>query len=72
MTTPVINRPEVAIFGPNKIRAKLEMRDGEIVERKVFNFSLSCDHRIIDGYDAALMVQYLKQLIEDPMVMFLD
>ena len=71
VTTPVINRPEVAIFGPNKIRPKLEMRDGDVVERMVMNFSVSCDHRIIDGYDAAEMVQYLKRLVEDPTTLFL-
>ena len=71
VTTPVINRPEVAIFGPNKIRPKLEMREGEVVERRVMNFSVSCDHRIIDGYDAAEMVQYMKGLLEDPAGLFL-
>ena len=71
VTTPVINRPEVAIFGPNRIRPKLELRDGDPVERLVMNFSVSCDHRIIDGYDAATMVQYIKGLLEDPLSMFL-
>ena len=71
VTTPVINRPEVAIFGPNKIRPKLEMRDGAVVERQVMNFSVSCDHRIIDGYDAAALVQYSKSLLEDPAGLFL-
>lgn len=72
VTTPVINRPQVAIFGPNKIRPKLEMRDGEVVERLVMNFSVSCDHRVIDGYDAALMIQDLKRRLEDPLEMFLS
>ncbi len=71
VTTPVINRPEVAIFGPNKIRNKLELRDGEIVERKVMNFSVSCDHRVIDGYAAAAMIADLKTLLQDPQAMFL-
>ncbi|MBC6403056.1 MAG: 2-oxo acid dehydrogenase subunit E2 [Hyphomonadaceae bacterium] len=71
VTTPVINRPEVAIFGPNRIRPKLELRDGGLVERLVMNFSISCDHRIIDGYDAATMAQYIKGLLEDPLSMFL-
>ena len=70
VTTPVINRPEVAIFGPNKIRPKLELRDGDIIERQVMNFSVSCDHRVIDGYDAAAMVQDLKALLENPESMF--
>ncbi len=71
VTTPVINRPEVAIFGPNKIRSKLEFRGGDIIERKVMNFSVSCDHRVIDGYDAAAMVQDLKALLENPESMFI-
>ena len=70
VTTPVINRPEVAIFGPNKIREKLVMEHGEIAIRKVMNFSVSCDHRVIDGYDAAKMMQELKARLEDPASMF--
>ena len=70
VTTPVINRPEVAIFGPNKIREKLVMEHGEVAIRKVMNFSISCDHRVIDGYDAAKMMQDLKACIEDPTSMF--
>jgi len=70
VTTPVINRPEVAIFGPNKIRDTLAMDKGEVVVRKVMNFSVSCDHRVIDGYDAAKMMQDLKARIEDPTSMF--
>lgn len=72
VTTPVINRPEVAIFGPNKIRPKLVLENGEVKERLVMNFSISCDHRIIDGYDAASMMQYIKGLLEDPVFMFFD
>lgn len=72
VTTPVINRPQVAIFGPNKIRPKLEMRDGVVVERLVMNFSVSCDHRVIDGFDAASMIQDLKRRLEDPLEMFLN
>ena len=70
VTTPVINRPEVAIFGPNKIREKLVMARGEVAVRKVMNFSVSCDHRVIDGYDAAKMMQDMKARIEDPTSMF--
>jgi len=72
VTTPVINRPEVAIFGPNKIRSKLILQEGAVKERLVMNFSISCDHRIIDGYDAAMMMQYIRGLLEDPIMMFLD
>jgi len=70
VTTPVINRPEVAIFGPNKIREKLVLDNGEVSARKVMNFSVSCDHRVIDGYDAAKMMQDLKARIESPTSMF--
>ena len=72
VTTPVINRPEVAIFGPNKIRPKLILENGEVKERLVMNFSVSCDHRVIDGYDAAMMVQDLKALLQDPVFMLLS
>ena len=72
VTTPVINRPEVAIFGPNKIRKKLFLEEGKIVERLVMNFSVSCDHRVIDGYDAAKMMQDMKGALEDPLFMFLS
>ncbi len=70
VTTPVINRPEVAIFGPNKIREKLVFEGEDIVACKVMNFSISCDHRVIDGYDAAKMMQDLRARIEDPTSMF--
>jgi 2-oxoisovalerate dehydrogenase E2 component (dihydrolipoyl transacylase) len=70
VTTPVINRPEVAIFGPNKIRETLVREDGEIRSRLVMNFSVSCDHRVIDGYDAAKMMQDLKARVEDPTSIF--
>ena len=72
VTTPVINRPEVAIFGPNKIRKKLFLEEGDIAERLVMNFSVSCDHRVIDGYDAAKMMQDMKHALEDPLFMFLS
>ena len=72
VTTPVINRPEVAIFGPNKIHRKLVLEDGQPIERLVMNYSLSCDHRVIDGYDAARMMQDMKAVLEDPKMMFLS
>lgn len=71
VTTPVINRPEVAIFGPNKIRERLVLEAGEVLARKVMNFSISCDHRVIDGYDAAKMMQDLKARLEDPRSIFI-
>jgi len=72
VTTPVINRPEVAIFGPNKIRSKVVLQEGQPSERLVMNYSVSCDHRVIDGYDAARMMQDMKALLQDPTQMFLN
>ncbi len=70
-TTPVINRPEVAIIGPNRIIERpafvADGMGGERLEkRKLMNISISCDHRVVDGYDAAAFVQELKRLIEAP------
>ncbi|MGW8190468.1 dihydrolipoamide acetyltransferase family protein [Sphingomonas hankookensis] len=76
-TTPVINRPEVAIIGPNRIveRPVFRARPGggeEIVKAKLMNLSISCDHRVVDGHDAASYVQALKRLIETPVLLFAD
>ncbi|MEH6789565.1 dihydrolipoamide acetyltransferase family protein [Parasphingorhabdus sp.] len=71
-TTPVINRPEVAIIGPNKIVERPVIIDGEIHARKLMNLSISCDHRVVDGYDAASYVQALKHLLETPVLLFAD
>ena len=71
-TTPVINRPEVAIIGPNKILERPIIRDGEIVIAKLMNLSISCDHRVVDGYDAASFVQAVKRLVETPALLFVD
>ena len=69
-TTPVINRPEVAIIGPNKI-VERPMFVGDTIEaRKLMNLSISCDHRVVDGWDAANYVQALKKLIETPVLLF--
>jgi 2-oxoisovalerate dehydrogenase E2 component (dihydrolipoyl transacylase) len=66
-STPVINRPEVAIIAVNKVEEKLVPIDGEIEIRKRMNLSLSCDHRVVDGWDAANFMQALKRLIEHPL-----
>ena len=71
-TTPVINRPEVAIIGPNKIVERPMVVDGAVVIRKMMNLSISCDHRVVDGYDAASFVQALKRRIETPIYIFAD
>ncbi|PAL25375.1 dihydrolipoamide acetyltransferase family protein [Sphingopyxis sp. GW247-27LB] len=76
-TTPVINRPEVAIIGPNKIVerpvfAKNPQGGDDIRRAKLMNLSISCDHRVVDGWDAASYVQALKKLIETPVLLFAD
>ncbi|MDG2003929.1 MAG: dihydrolipoamide acetyltransferase family protein, partial [Novosphingobium sp.] len=68
VSTPVINRPEVAIIGPNRIVERpafvSDGMGGERVEkRKLMNISMSCDHRVVDGWDAAQFAQELKKLI---------
>jgi 2-oxoisovalerate dehydrogenase E2 component (dihydrolipoyl transacylase) len=70
-TTPVINRPEVAIIGPNRIVERpmfVAGHDGHerIERRKLMNISMSCDHRVVDGWDAASFAQALRKLIEAP------
>ncbi|MBX9815855.1 MAG: branched-chain alpha-keto acid dehydrogenase subunit E2 [Proteobacteria bacterium SG_bin5] len=71
-TTPVINRPEVAIIGPNKIVERPIFQGDEIVRAKLMNLSISCDHRVVDGWDAASFVQALKGLLETPVLLFAD
>jgi 2-oxoisovalerate dehydrogenase E2 component (dihydrolipoyl transacylase) len=69
-TTPVINRPEVAIIGPNKIVERpVYGPEGVLEKRKLMNLSISCDHRVVDGWDAANFVQALKRRIEAPLLM---
>ena len=65
-STPVINRPEVAIIAVNKVREMPVIVDGELEARKLMNLSLSCDHRVVDGWDAASFMQALKGYIENP------
>ncbi|MBR9812941.1 2-oxo acid dehydrogenase subunit E2 [bacterium] len=70
VTTPVINSPEVAIIGVNKLVEKPVVIDGQIAIRKTMNLSSSFDHRIVDGYDAALFIQKIKGLLEFPATLF--
>ena len=65
-STPVINRPEVAIIAVNKVQELPVIVDGELEARKRMNLSLSCDHRVVDGWDAANFMQAMKALIENP------
>ena len=66
-STPVINRPEVAIIAVNKVRETPVIVDDELEARKLMNLSLSCDHRVVDGWDAASFMQAMKALIENPL-----
>jgi 2-oxoisovalerate dehydrogenase E2 component (dihydrolipoyl transacylase) len=66
-STPVVNPPQVAIVAVNKIEDKLVPVGGEIEVRKRMNLSLSCDHRVVDGWDAASFMQTLKGYIENPL-----
>jgi 2-oxoisovalerate dehydrogenase E2 component (dihydrolipoyl transacylase) len=72
VSTPIINRPEVAIVGVNKIVVKPVWRDGGFVPRRVMNLSSSFDHRVVDGYDAATFIQRLRGLIEAPATIFIE
>ena len=66
-STPVINPPQVATIAVNKLQEIPVIVDGELEARKVMNLSLSCDHRVVDGWDAANFLQALKGLIENPL-----
>ena len=72
VSTPIINRPEVAIVGVNKIVVKPVWRDGGFAPRKTMNLSSSFDHRVVDGYDAATFIQRLRALIEAPATLFIE
>ncbi len=69
--TPIINHPEVAIIGPNKIEERVVVRNGQMVVRKMMNLSSSFDHRIVDGHDAAVFVQRIKGLLEHPATLWM-
>ncbi|MFP5413147.1 MAG: dihydrolipoamide acetyltransferase family protein [Gammaproteobacteria bacterium] len=71
-STPVINRPEVAIVGVNRIVERPVIRGGAVVARKIMNLSSSFDHRVVDGMHAAEFVQALRGYLECPATMFVD
>jgi 2-oxoisovalerate dehydrogenase E2 component (dihydrolipoyl transacylase) len=71
-TTPVINYPEVAIVGVNKILERPMVRDGQIAIRKMMNLSSSFDHRVVDGWDAAEFVQRIRTQLETPAMLFVE
>jgi 2-oxoisovalerate dehydrogenase E2 component (dihydrolipoyl transacylase) len=72
VTTPVINHPEVAIVGVNKMIDRPMVHDNQIVVRKMMNLSSSFDHRVVDGWDAAEFVQRIRGLLEQPALLFVD
>ena len=71
-STPVVNRPEVAIVGVNRIVVRPVWRDGGFVPRKTMNLSSSFDHRVVDGYDAATFIQRVRALLETPASLFIE
>jgi 2-oxoisovalerate dehydrogenase E2 component (dihydrolipoyl transacylase) len=72
VSTPIINHPEVAIVGVNKIAMRPVWEGSGFVPRKMMNLSSSFDHRVIDGWDAATFVQHIKALLETPTLIFVN
>jgi 2-oxoisovalerate dehydrogenase E2 component (dihydrolipoyl transacylase) len=70
-STPIINAPEVAIIGLNKAVERPVVHQGAVVVRRIMNLSSSFDHRFVDGYDAAAMIQALKERLEHPATIFI-
>ncbi|WP_170546024.1 dihydrolipoamide acetyltransferase family protein [Ruegeria arenilitoris] len=71
-TTPIINHPEVAIVGVNKMQIRPVWDGQQFQPRKMMNISCSFDHRVVDGWDAAVFVQKLKSLLETPAMLFVE
>jgi 2-oxoisovalerate dehydrogenase E2 component (dihydrolipoyl transacylase) len=71
VSTPIINHPEVAIVGVNKIMMRPVWNGSGFIPRKMMNLSSSFDHRVIDGWDAATFVQHIKALLETPALIFM-
>jgi len=71
-TTPIINYPEVAIVGINKIATRPVWDGQQFIPRKMMNISCAFDHRVVDGWDAAVMVQKLKTLLEKPSMLLVE
>jgi 2-oxoisovalerate dehydrogenase E2 component (dihydrolipoyl transacylase) len=72
VSTPVINQPEVSIIGVNKAVERPVVLDGQVTVRLMMNLSSSFDHRFVDGYDAAAMIQRIKDMLEHPATIFMD
>ena len=71
VSTPVINQPEVAIIGVNKAVDRPMVHNGQVVVRRMMNLSSSFDHRFVDGFEAAELIQALKALLEQPALIFI-
>jgi 2-oxoisovalerate dehydrogenase E2 component (dihydrolipoyl transacylase) len=71
-STPIINLPEVAIIGVNKAVERPVVINGQVTVRLMMNLSSSFDHRFVDGYDAAAMIQQIKEMLEHPATIFID
>jgi 2-oxoisovalerate dehydrogenase E2 component (dihydrolipoyl transacylase) len=72
VSTPIINRPEVAIIGVNRIVERPAWRGGAVVPRLTMNLSSSFDHRVVDGHDAAAFIQAVRRLVETPALLFVE
>ncbi len=72
VSTPVINHPEVAIVGVNRMIERPMLRGGQVVARQLMNLSSSFDHRVVDGMDAARFIQAVRALLETPALLFVD
>jgi 2-oxoisovalerate dehydrogenase E2 component (dihydrolipoyl transacylase) len=70
-STPIINQPELAIIGVNRAVERPVVHDGAIAIRRIMNLSSSFDHRFIDGFDAARLIQTLRELLEQPALLFI-
>ena len=71
-TTPVINHPEVAIIGVNRIVERPMFQGTAVVPRQLMNLSSSFDHRVVDGMDAARFIQAVRALLEQPAMLFVE
>ncbi|HQD13895.1 MAG TPA: 2-oxo acid dehydrogenase subunit E2, partial [Ottowia sp.] len=72
VSTPVINHPEVAIVGVNRMVERPMLRGGQVVARQLMNLSSSFDHRVVDGMDAAQFIQAIRALLETPALLFVE
>lgn len=72
VTTPIINHPEVAIIGVNRMVERPMIRQGQVVARQLMNLSSSFDHRVIDGMDAAEFIQAVRAMLEAPAMLFVE